>query len=66
MRLVVISDTHGLHNRIQELPEGDVLIHAGSFMNSGYDPEGPRVSVPSLVLVFGWLKGLENLYHLEG
>jgi predicted phosphohydrolase len=42
MRLVVISDTHGLHNRIQELPEGDVLIHVGDFMNSGYDPEEIR------------------------
>jgi predicted phosphodiesterase len=29
MRLVVISETHGLHNRIKELPDGDVLIHAG-------------------------------------
>ena len=42
MRLVVISDTHGLHNQIQELPEGDVLIHAGDFMNSGDDPEDIR------------------------
>lgn len=42
MRLVVISDTHGLHNRIPELPAGDVLIHAGDFMNSGYDPEEIR------------------------
>jgi predicted phosphodiesterase len=39
MRLVVISDTHGLHNRIEDLPDGDVLVHAGDFMNSGYDPE---------------------------
>ena len=38
MRLVVISDTHGLHNRIEDLPDGDVLVHAGDFMNSGYDP----------------------------
>ncbi len=37
MRLVVISDTHGLHNRIEGLPDGDVLVHAGDFMNSGYD-----------------------------
>jgi predicted phosphodiesterase len=37
MRLIVISDTHGLHNRIDGLPDGDVLIHAGDFMNSGYD-----------------------------
>jgi Icc-related predicted phosphoesterase len=37
VRLIVISDTHGLHNRIDGLPDGDVLIHAGDFMNSGYD-----------------------------
>jgi len=37
MRLVVISDTHGLHNRIEGLPDGDVLVHAGDFMNSGRD-----------------------------
>ena len=37
MRLVVISDTHGLHNSIDSLPDGDVLVHSGDFMNSGYD-----------------------------
>ncbi len=37
VRLIVISDTHGLHNRIEGLPDGDVLVHAGDFMNSGYD-----------------------------
>ena len=37
MRLIVISDTHGLHHRIDGLPAGDVLVHAGDFMNSGYD-----------------------------
>lgn len=38
MRMIVISDTHGLHDRIEGLPDGDVLVHAGDFMNSGYDP----------------------------
>lgn len=42
MRLVVISDTHNLHNGIQNLPDGDVLVHAGDFMGSGYDPEEIR------------------------
>jgi hypothetical protein len=39
------SDTHGLHNRIEGLPDGDVLVHAGDFMNSGYDPgdNGPSI-----------------------
>jgi predicted phosphohydrolase len=39
MRIVVISDTHGLHRGIEDLPAGDVLVHAGDFMNSGYDPK---------------------------
>ena len=39
MRLVVISDTHGLQNKIEGLPDGDVLVHAGDFMNTGSDPE---------------------------
>lgn len=37
MRLVVISDTHSLHNGIGGLPDGDVIVHAGDFMISGYD-----------------------------
>ena len=35
-RIVCISDTHTLHDRI-EVPEGDILLHAGDIMNSGYD-----------------------------
>lgn len=29
-RLVLLSDTHGFHERL-EVPEGDVLVHAGDF-----------------------------------
>jgi len=36
MRLVIISDTHGL---TPELPEGDVLIHAGDATMMGNDEE---------------------------
>lgn len=36
MRLVAISDTHGLHDQVGDLPEGDILIHSGDFMNTGY------------------------------
>lgn len=34
LRIVCISDTHGLHRRVK-VPEGDFLIHAGDFMSSG-------------------------------
>lgn len=37
MKLVLISDTHGKHRRF-DIPEGDVLIHAGDIMTRGYDP----------------------------
>ena len=37
MRIVLISDTHGLHDRVPQLPQGDILVHAGDFMNAGYD-----------------------------
>ena len=38
MRLVLISDTHGQHRKF-DIPEGDVLIHAGDFMWSGRNYE---------------------------
>lgn len=38
MRLVLISDTHMTH-KAMFLPEGDVLIHAGDFTNSGSSAE---------------------------
>lgn len=34
IRFVVISDTHNLHQHL-EIPEGDVLVHAGDFTNKG-------------------------------
>ena len=39
MRITVISDTHTKHGLIPlpDLPGGDLLIHAGDIMNSGYN-----------------------------
>lgn len=34
MKIVCIADTHGLHEKV-ELPEGDVLIHAGDLTGHG-------------------------------
>lgn len=38
MRITFISDTHIKHSRLQ-LPGGDLLIHAGDSMNTGYYAE---------------------------
>jgi len=35
MKLVCISDTHSLHRHIPEVPDGDVLIHAGNGLGQG-------------------------------
>jgi len=35
MKLVCISDTHSLHRRMLEIPDGDVLIHAGDCLGAG-------------------------------
>ena len=40
MRITLISDTHGKHRLLDEdLPGGDLLLHAGDFMNAGWDFE---------------------------
>jgi len=36
MKIVCISDTHGRHTKIKDLPEGDVLVSAGDFTTTGY------------------------------
>lgn len=38
MRIVCISDTHGLHDEVV-VPEGDILIHAGDHCNHGRQSE---------------------------
>jgi len=35
MRLVCISDTHSLHWHMPDIPDGDVLIHAGDSLGQG-------------------------------
>jgi predicted phosphodiesterase len=38
LKVSLISDTHTKHHLCEnDLPGGDILIHAGDFMNSGYD-----------------------------
>ena len=38
IRIVLISDTHNRHGTMQ-MPEGDILIHAGDFTNNGKEKE---------------------------
>jgi predicted phosphodiesterase len=56
MRIVLISDTHGLHRQL-EVPPGDLLIHAGDFtLNS---------KPPSIVSDFNaWLASLPHRHKI--
>jgi Icc-related predicted phosphoesterase len=43
LKVTLISDTHAKHNRLNgDLPGGDLLIHAGDFMTSGYSLQEAR------------------------
>lgn len=39
MNLLHLSDTHGLHRRIKDLPSANVIVHSGDISNSGTEEE---------------------------
>ncbi len=64
MRIVCISDTHSLHEKMlnyNSLPEGDVLIHAGDCTN-----KGTKRDVEEFVHWFMNLKGFDTKIFVAG
>ena len=56
MIITVISDTHGKHNEItQDLPGGDLLLHAGDISSMGYQHEVQQFCK--------WFNNVENYSH---
>jgi len=56
-KITFISDTHGKHHEItNDLPGGDILIHAGDFMTSGYYEE-------EALSFLEWFMSLDNYKH---
>lgn len=53
MRIVAISDTHNQQSRV-ELPDGDVLVHAGDFTGGGTEMEFKNVA--------RWLESLKDKF----
>lgn len=39
MKILHLSDTHGCHHRLRNLPEADVLVHSGDFTMNGSEQE---------------------------
>lgn len=54
MKIVCISDTHTMHEEVN-LPNGDILIHAGDFSN-----KGGKSDVEDF---FGWLMRMKPKYR---
>ena len=62
MRITIISDTHQKHNQLNnDLPGGDLLLHAGDFMTSGY-------SKTEAEQFFKWyeMRGYDNCVFIAG
>jgi Icc-related predicted phosphoesterase len=54
MKITFISDTHTKHRDVEtDLPGGDLLIHAGDFMNSGHHKEDAEE-------FFTWFDGIKG------
>jgi len=52
--ITLISDTHAKHNQLNgDLPGGDILIHAGDFMTSGY-------SQTEAIQFFRWFDAIDT------
>jgi len=63
-KIVAVSDTHGRHRRV-EIPDGDVLVHAGDFTGSGslrdveeFDDWLSQFPHPTKILVAGNCDGI--------
>jgi len=57
MKIICISDTHGLHGHIKnKIPDGDMIIHSGDFCNRGDYFE--------CVEFFNWFGALPHKYKL--
>jgi Icc-related predicted phosphoesterase len=54
-KIIFISDTHGLHDRMAPLPEGEILIHAGDLTNIGSPNEVAEAGV--------WLRKMKERFQ---
>lgn len=39
MKILQLSDTHGCHHRLHDLPDADVIVHYGDFTMNGSQQE---------------------------
>lgn len=56
MRFICISDTHGLHASMPDLPDADGIIHAGDFTNFG--------RMDQCIKALGWFNSLPYKHRI--
>ena len=42
MKILLLSDTHGKHRELTDMPPADILVHSGDFTLSGGDMEAQK------------------------
>ena len=63
MKITLISDTHSKHKQLDgDLPGGEILIHAGDFMNSGY----VKTEATEFFDWFNSIKGYDKKFFIAG
>ena len=56
MKIVAISDTHGRHRQLVNLPRGDILVHGGDVCNRG--------SISEAIDFIKWFSQLDYQYKI--
>lgn len=56
MQILALSDTHGLHRRIKNIPDADIIIHAGDISNYGEEHQ--------VVDFLNWFSNLPHQYKI--
>jgi predicted phosphohydrolase len=56
MRIVAVADTHTFERDFEEIPDGDVFIHAGDLLRSG--------EIETLPPVAAWIKSLPHRHKI--
>ena len=56
MTITCLSDTHGLHRRIKEIPLADIIIHAGDISNIGEEHQ--------VIDFLNWFSNLPHQYKI--
>ena len=50
-KILHISDTHGCHHKLHDLPDADILVHSGDFTMNGSEQEARYLFAVIMIIV---------------